>query len=479
MRRRNVHRRQGAHARRGRGWVLAAAGLAVVLVAAGVTAALTGRPRPGRQATDPAPTSTLPALTTAPPTTSVPSTNVVWMVAWGSAMAWGGRVPAVDATIRDLATVATGGSAVKIRISNLFGNAALAIGAATVGLSAGGAAVTAGTIHALTFGGTPATTIPEGQVAYSDPVNLVVSAGQTLAISVYVTAPDLVSQHACCTRIAAYYTPNQKGNLTATVTGAGFSYASPDIRLVDNVDVLQSVGQGAIVVVGDSITDGYNSVLRWTHVLQERIDALPPAERRPVVNEGITADAILPATPLVHTDELTGGGQAGVVRLTRDALQQPGVSEVVMFLGTNDLWFGSTAAEVIEGYQQAISLAHAAGVRIIGVTLLPRQSTANEIWTAQDQANLEQVDQWIRTSGAFNGVLDFASAVADRFDGQCVPTSMFGHYDSGDHLHPNPAGQTAMADSVDPAVLQLPALPQVPLLVGATPTPGCAQTSPG
>ncbi|HVA07075.1 MAG TPA: GDSL-type esterase/lipase family protein, partial [Acidimicrobiales bacterium] len=401
--------------------------------------------------------------------TTVTPPQPVWRVAWGSAMAWGYGTSA-DVTVRDLATVGVGGEAIRVRISNVFGNEPLVIGAATVGLEALDAAIVAGTLHPLTFGGAPSVTVPVGQFLYSDPVPMSVNDMQTLAISVYVRSTELVSVHPCCTKIASYFTPNGGGNLTDSLTGAGLSIASPWERWVDAVDVLRATTQGSIVVVGDSITEGFNSALRWTDVLQQRINMLPVSEQRAVVNEAITANAL---TSGVHTDDQTGGGPSGLSRLARDALNQSGVSEVILFLGTNDLWFGATAQQLITGFNQAIAAVHQAGRRIVGVTLLPRATDSVERWTALDQTELEQVDNWIVTSGSFDGVLNLAPTVADAFNGACSPDILFPPYDSNDHLHPNQAGQTAMADAIDSSVLQLPALPQVPPLVSVIPTANC------
>lgn len=389
-------------------------------------------------------------------------------------MAWGYGT-ASNVTVRELATVATSGQAIRVRISNVFGNAPMVIGAATVGIDASGAAIVAGSLQTMTFAHAPGVTIPPGQYAYSDAIPMSVSDGQTLAISIYVSNTDLVSVHPCCAtqKDVSFYTPNGGGNLTSSMDGAGL-IATWEPRWIDAVDVLQTTGQGSIVVIGDSITDGYNTTLRWTDVLQQRIDTLPAAEQRAVVNEGITANAL---TSLPQDDSTKGGGPSGVSRLARDALDQSGVSEVVIFLGTNDLWFGQTVPQLIAGYQQAIAAAHQAGVRIVGVTLLPRTSGGIghefEVWSPVEQSELQQVNSWILTSGAFDGVLNLAPVVGDVYGGACAPTQMYPPYDSGDNLHPNAAGQTAMGDAVDPTVLELPALPEVPALVNVVPTPGC------
>jgi lysophospholipase L1-like esterase len=233
--------------------------------------------------------------------------------------------------------------------------------------------------------------------------------------------------------------------------------------------VVGSTGQGSIVVVGDSITDGYHTAVRWTDVLQKRIDTLPPDERRAVINEAITANTLTATQPNDATD---GGGPPGLSRLPRDALSQSGVSEVVLFLGTNDLYFGAKPQSVIAGLQQAIAMAHQAGVRVVGVTLLPRRP-GDEAWNPIQQGYLEQVNNWILTSGSFDATLDFATAVADVYDGACAPTALFPAYDSGDHLHPDPAGETAMANSIDTSLLELPPTPPVPPLVAVSPTSGC------
>jgi lysophospholipase L1-like esterase len=410
-------------------------------------------------------------------TAAAPSANHgLWRVAWGSAMAWAQPgVIADHATVRQLARVALGGRAVRIRISNRFGSAPLIVGAATVARSAGGAALVPGTVHRLTFHGRPGVTIPVGATALSDPARLAVAGGQTVAASVYVTAPDLVTVHPYGNLgMVSFATGNGGGDQTADAGGGGaFGYASAWPRLVDAVDVRERRGRGSVVVMGDSITDGFNATLRWTDLLQRRIDQLPVADRRAVINEGITANAL---EPIPGDDSRTGGGIAGVRRLKDDVLAQPGVSYLVLFLGTNDLFFGDTASQVIAGMRAVIRRAHHAGISVLGVTLLPR--AGSERWDPAQfpdhEPFLEQIDRWIRTAHAFDGVIDMAHAVADVYDGQCQPTAMFAPYDSGDHLHPDAAGQTAMANAVNTARLGMPPAPRLAPLVTATPTSGCA-----
>jgi lysophospholipase L1-like esterase len=389
-------------------------------------------------------------------------------------MAWAQPgVIADHVTVRELATVALRGIAVRVRISNAFGNAPLVITAASVARSAGAGAIVPSSLRTLMFRGHTAVTVKPGHTALSDPARLAVAAGETLAVSVYVAALDLVTVHPYGNGGAvSYATVNGSASAVDSASGSRFTYASEWPRIVDAVDVLERRGLGSIVVMGDSITDGFNTAVRWTDLLQRRIDELRRAQRRAVINEGITANAL---DPLPGDDSLTGGGPAGLRRLSSDVLAQPGVSYLVLFLGTNDIFFGASARQVIGGMRDVIRRAHAAGIKVIGVTLLPR--AGSERWDPvqypEHQPILEQVDHWIRTAHAFDGVIDMARAVADVYNGQCQPTAMFEPYDSGDHLHPDAAGQTAMANAVDTRLFGISEAPPLAAPVRAIPTSAC------
>jgi lysophospholipase L1-like esterase len=269
------------------------------------------------------------------------------------------------------------------------------------------------------------------------------------------------------------------GDIAASVGAVGFGYTAPWSRLVDAVEVQRPgseagvpAAEGSIVVVGDSITDGFNSRSRWTDYLQSRIASLPANEQPAVVNEGNTADTL---TPVVPSFAATGGGPPGVDRLQIDALDFPGVATVVVFLGTNDLYFGASATAVIDGLRQVAEATKAAGLRAVAIALLPR--AASEGWNAARQASLDQVNQWLLTTHVFDAVINLGPAVADVHDGACSPTALDPAFDSGDHLHPNSAGAIAMADAVDPAALALPPLPVIPLPVRDSLTPSCPGAS--
>jgi lysophospholipase L1-like esterase len=390
-----------------------------------------------------------------------------WVVAWGSPGAWGYGT-ATDVTARQTVQLSAGGSALRVRISNAFGTAPLSIGAATVALQAAGAAAVAGSVRPLTFAGQASTQVPVGAVVTSDPVAMSTTDGTRLAVSLFVKGSDLVTVHPCCQASPySYFTPNGGGDLVDSVTGAGLSVASRWSRWVDAVDV-SGPAPDAVVAFGDSITDGFNTALRWTDALRSRLAASAAASRPAIVNEGITANTVSTVHP---SYALVGGGPAGVDRLDRDALDQPGVRYLIVLLGTNDIWFGAPASSVIQALEEVSQRAERAGVEPIAVTLLPRDGS--ERWTAADQQRLVAVNRWMETSTAFPVVLNWARTVADVYDGACVPGRLFPRYDSGDHLHPDAAGQIAMANALPTALIGAPSVPPLAGALPVEPTPGC------
>jgi lysophospholipase L1-like esterase len=266
------------------------------------------------------------------------------------------------------------------------------------------------------------------------------------------------------------------------------------MRWLSAIAVAGSPARGTVVAFGDSITEGFgyqNNSFGWPSALQARIAQLAPAQQMSVVNEGISGNT-LTAFPPGASYAATSGGLPGVTRLAADALSLPGVKDVVLFLGTNDIWFGGgesgqpippygTAASIESGMQEVIAATHARGIKIFGVTLLPR-GTSNgfadekaEGWTPAEQATLSAVDAWMLAPGSgFDGVINLAAVMGDVYDGACNPTVPYPPYYTGDNLHPNVAGQTVMGDAVSTTLFGIPQAPQVAPLVAATPTPGCA-----
>lgn len=387
-------------------------------------------------------------------------------------MAWGHGF-ASDTTVRDIARVSVGGSRFRFRISNEFGTSPLVVDAATVGLQATGASVLPGTLTDLSFHGSPAVTIPAGGVAYSDPVRLVVKPLQGVAVSIYVAAPGTrITSHPCCSSLAptSFIAPNGAGNLAGRLSGSGFTVASGGSRLLDAVEVDRPGLRGSIVALGDSITDGFLATRRWTDVLAARIARLPAGDQMGVVNEGIAGNTLTGLGPRYWGPKF---GPSGVDRLGPDVLSLSGVSDLVVLLGTNDLSLGATPAMLESGFRTIERQARAAGVKVFLATIPPRAQGLG--WSAQMERYRQVVNSWIRTSSGADGVVDFARALGDTFGGACAPDVMYAPYDSGDHLHPNAAGQVAMGNALATSLFGIPsAPPQTPLAV-ARPTPGCAQ----
>jgi lysophospholipase L1-like esterase len=419
-----------------------------------------------------------------------------WQTAWTSPTDFDAGV-ADNATARDIAQVAIGGTSIELTLSNLWSNTATTFGSVTVGIQQSGVAVVPGSIVPVTFGNSRSVTIAANASVTSDPVDMAVYAGESLSVSLAEIGPATVSVHFCCAgRIDSYATSNGVGDLTNSPTAAGFNptLGSTNMRWLSAIAVSDSPGHGTVVAFGDSITEGFgyqNNGFGWPSALQARLAQLAPTQQVSVVNEGISGNTLTAFPPGTSYAD-TSGGLPGSARLVPDALSLPGVKDVILFLGTNDIWFGAggesghpippygTAAAIESGMEEVIAATHAQGIKIFGVTLLPRASSDGfnneepEAWTPAEQATLSAVDAWMLTPGSgFDGVINLAAVMGDVYDGACQPTMPYPPYYTGDNLHPNIAGETVMADAISTTLFGIPQAPQVPQLVAVTPTPGC------
>ena len=357
-------------------------------------------------------------------------------------------------TVRNVVYTSVGGSGLRVRLSNTFGTTALRIGRVSVGIELTGAQLVRGTTHPVTFGGHASVTLPAGAQTVSDPVSLKVSPLEDLAVSVYLpvaTGPATYHSGAQQTNYVA------SGNHAGNVSAAAYTTTATSWYFLDGVDVSNAQAPGSIVAFGDSITDGAASQVgandRWPNFLARRLDAALGANAPSVVDEGIGGNRVL-------NDSACFGVNA-LARFSRDVLSQTGVRDVILLEGINDIGFSQepntgcfapntnvSATQIERGYEQIISQAHAAGLKIFGGTLTPFKGAA--YWSPAAEAKREAVNNWIRTSGAFDGVIDFAKAVQNTFD----PLYMNPAYNSGDNLHPNDAGYEAMGNAIDLALLQ-------------------------
>ena len=374
-----------------------------------------------------------------------------WVTAWATAQQGLGLGPdqggVTNATVRLVARVTAGGESVRIRLDNGYGVEPLRIGSASVGHRMRGAALVPGTLTPLRFDGDRSVTIPPGGSVHSDPVQLTVLARQDLAVSLHLPDADVVPSLHRGALVTSYASADGAGDLTADQTASGFTDTITSMWWLKSIDVLTSSVGGAIVAFGDSITDGSCSTVdahdRWEDWMAVRLDASPdPAVRRAVVNEGIGGNTVI-REPLQPAPTST----PGVERLERDVLSHAGVTDVILFMGTNDIRREATAQQVIAGTQTIIERVQARGIKIHGVTIIPRHNRAptanNSGWTPAKTRTRNEVNDWIRTEASFDGVIDFDQVVRDPSDHDLILAAF-----NCDDIHPSPRGYYEMGRSV-------------------------------
>ena len=397
---------------------------------------------------------------------AAPDRAAEWVATWGTApLPPGpafGPTPATesyaDQTIRQVVRISAGGKSVRIRFTNEYGTKPLLIGAARVALADSAGAVQPGTDKEILFGGKPDAIIPPGAPLLSDAVDLRVKALSSLSISLYL--PEDTGPCTC----------HAVGMQSGYVSDAGdFSKQAftpkqtiQSRAFLADVEVESGTPAKTIVAFGDSITDGVGSTpdrnKRWPDLLAERLAARSGRTSWGMVNMGISGNRVL-------NDQ---AGQSALARFDRDVLAVPGVAYVIVFEGVNDLGtsFGqfagpfaevfknmvpahkASAEALIAGYQQLIRRAHSRGIKVIGATIAPYEGSF--YWSPEGDAQREAVNRWIRTAGAFDGVLDFDAALRDP----AKPSQIKAGLHAGDHLHGSDAGYEAVAQSIDLALFK-------------------------
>ena len=390
-----------------------------------------------------------------------------WAGSWGgsaqpptpASLAGSGDVSSTgfnNQTVRNIVFTSAGGSQVQVRLSNAFSDQPLKVGRVDVALERSGARLQSGSDHVLTFGGKRAITIPPGADVVSDASTMDVPALTDLAVSIYLPGQTGPATYHSLAEQTNYI--STAGNFAGQASGAAFTTTSQSWYYLDNVNVFApGTAKSAVVTLGDSITDGFqsqaNANARWPNDLARRLVAANPSNPLSVVDEGISGNRVLNNSPCFGTDALS--------RLDRDVITQAGVRDVILLEGINDIGFSQTpnsgctvpntnvsAADIIQGYEQIIARAHAASIKIFGATLTPFKGAA--YWSPVAERKRETVNNWIKNSGEFDGVIDFAAATADPNHPQMFNPA----FDSGDHLHPNDAGYQAMANAINLSMLR-------------------------
>jgi lysophospholipase L1-like esterase len=383
-------------------------------------------------------------------------TRARWIATWAPSMSAARQRPGdtvdrtptlANRTLREIVHVSVGGARTRIHVSNLYGGLALVIGGVHVALRTSGDSIDRTTDRTVTFNGRSSVVIRAGANLVSDAVALSIPNFADVAISLFI--PDtarLTTTHALAQQTNYVSAPGD-------FTGAPGFVADTTLRnwpFIAGVDVVNPAVTGVIVAFGNSITDGVGSSRdsnsRWPDVLARRL----LASREPlkaVVNAGISGNRVL--SP--------GAGESALARFDRDVLMQPGATHVIVLEGINDINGGTNATnprdevtieELIAGHQQLIDRAHERGLMILGATLTPEGGLRGAS-PARD-AKRVALNSWIRTSGAYDGVIDFDKVTRDPAD----TTRFLPAYDSGDHLHPSDAGYAAMANAIDLALFR-------------------------
>jgi lysophospholipase L1-like esterase len=380
-----------------------------------------------------------------------------WVATWAAApagpVAGAKALKAEDQTLRLIVHTSSAGRAVRIRLSNEMGAAALAIGEVHVALRAQGARTVPGSSRELTFSGNRSIVIPPGAPAVSDPVDFAVPAMADLAISIHLPGSvTATTVHGAATQTNYLSRPgNHAGATDFPVQDQ--PQALQWWPLLTEVDVDAGPDAGTIVTLGDSITDGFRSRVdangRWPDWLARRLHEA--GKPRAIANRGIAGNRLL-------TDPPAGSsyGRNALERFDRDLGATSGVRWMTVLLGINDICQGTPDDPVgpeplIAAHRQLIARAHAHGIRAFGATLTP--FGGNGCFSPRREEVRQALNAWIRNGGEYDGVIDFDRVVADPAD----PTRMLKEYDSGDHLHPGDKGYEAMGRAVPLALFGVPA----------------------
>jgi len=361
-----------------------------------------------------------------------------------------------DATLRQVVHLTVGGRELRLHLSNRFGTAPMHIASVHIAQTRAGApgSIKTETDKPLTFSGVPDVTIPAGAEYVSDSITYPVTPLSDLAISIHFDAPPQDQTGHPGSRATSFLA---HGDLVAAADFPAETKRVEHWYFIAGIDVPAPQNAAAVVVVGDSITDGHGATTngndRWPDILARRLQSSPTLRSISVLNQGIGGNRLL----------LDGLGPNALARFNSDVLAQPGVRYVIVLQGINDLGTLTRLAEVspaehealvhnmIGAYKQIITRAHTHGIKVYGATILPFGGSGYYHPGPNNEADRQAVNKWIRTPGNFDAVIDFDKLTRDPEH----PDRMLPAFDSGDHLHPGPAGYSAMGEAVPLSLFDL------------------------
>ena len=397
------------------------------------------------------------AVTTPPPSGSAQAAAVKWVGTWAAApqLVEDANLPPSpgfgDATLRQVVRISIGGRRMRLRFSNAFGNSELTLVSVRAARSAGGSRIQKETDRPVTFRGAASTVVPAGALVVSDAIDVELPPMSNLAVTIQLRgAPSAVTGHPG-SRTTSYLQPGDAASALELTSAAAVVHW----YFLSAVEVLAAENATAVAILGDSITDGRGSTTdgndRWPDNLARRLHAANPAAPIAVLNLALGGNRLL----------RDGVGPNALARFDRDVLSQSGVRWLIVLEGVNDIGTmkearargerAPTADDVIHAYEQIIERAHARDILVYGGTLMPFEGFTS-YYTPEAEADRQRVNAWIRTSGRFDGVIDFDAATRDPER----PSRLSPRVDGGDHLHPSAAGYRIMADAIDLALFATP-----------------------
>jgi lysophospholipase L1-like esterase len=348
-------------------------------------------------------------------------------------------------TLRQIVRVSLGGERVRVKFSNEFSKSPVTLKTVHIAVSTGNGAIDPGTEKELLFDGKPEVTMPPGFAVTSDPIDFVLKPRSDAAITIYFgdTSPDVTGHPGSRTTSFLF-----AGNEVSKADSSG-AVTADHWYVINGIDVVKTDSSAAVVVLGNSITDGRgsgtNKQNRWTDELARRLQANPGTEHVAVLNEGIGGNCVLKNCL----------GPSALSRFERDVLNQKGVRWLIILEGINDVGqvhspeaATNVATGLIAAYETMIDSAHAKGIRVYGATLLPFRGSFYD--SPNSESAGKTVNEWIRSSGRFDAVVDFEAALNDPAN----PMHLLPGADTGDHLHPNETGHRMLGEAVDLKLFQ-------------------------